>query len=856
MLWLQLALKEIGNNYKFSIFFVLNLGIGLIGFIALDSFKNSIDQHLANNSKSILTADIQVSSRFPLTEQEHALSEQLLDTDIESTSDQISFLSMIAGVENSRMSTLIGIDENYPQYGEIILQNAGPISLGNARQELISSDSVWVARDLMVILDLEVGDRLRIGDREFTIADVIMEDPSSTISVMSNFPAIYMGLEQIESTGLIQLGSRITYSRFYKLPESYEYDYRVLEDEFREMEREVYRDIRRLSMTTHQEESEDLGEVLGYMNDYLGLIALIALFLAGVGAAYLFRAFFTSRFKDMAILMCLGGTPREAYKMTLVQIVILGSISAIMASAIAFLALPLLPLLFEGFLPRGFTNSMELNSLVLALFMGTVGSIICCLPILSKIYDLNPIGLFHENVQPASSASHWQRHAVSYAPILITFWFLAMWQASDVFVGTVFVGGFLAAIFILGAIAWAILYGCTVVTAGISSGNQVTRKIALRNLSRNRLGAVSCFLAIGLGALLINLIPQIQKGLQGYIEQPSDYSVPDFFMFDIQPEQLQELQDVIGERGYSLSFLSPMIRARLESVNGDVIDDPEERPDEQLMRRRMMNLTYQDTLKDSETIVEGQTWTEAWDFNSGELPGISLEENFAERMGLDVGDTMGFDVQSVPIEGRIVNTREVIWNSFQPNFFVSFQPGVLDPAPKTFVAAIANVADEDRIPVQNSIVNTLPNISVINVQQIVARILDITDQISWAIRVMAYLSIFAGLVVLFSIARYEVKSRFWEINLLKILGANFKDVKNIVEIEFGILGFFAALAGVSLSLAMSYGLSYFVFDGLWSFSPGITAFTILAISALSVLTALVATLSVLRQKPLELLRST
>lgn len=852
MLWIQLALKEITNNFRFSIFFVLNLGIGLIGFIALDSFKSSIDQHLENNSKSILTADVQVSSRFPLTQQEYDLAEGILDTNVVSVSDQVSFLSMVAGRENSRMSTLIGIDGNYPQYGEIVLQESGPVSQSDARQRLIGSDSVWVARDLMVILELRVGDTLKIGDAEFTITDVILEDPSSTISVMSNFPAIYMGLAQIEKTGLIQLGSRITYSRFYRLPDSYVYDYRALEDEFNEMERSVYRDTRRLSMTTHQEESEDLGEVLGYMNDYLGLIALIALFLAGVGAAYLFRAFFTSRFKDMAILMCLGGTPKEAYKMTLVQIVLLGTVSALLASAIAFLGLPLLPLLFEGFLPRGFNNSMELNSLVLALFMGTAGSIICCLPILSKIYDLNPIGLFHENVQPAASAPHWRRHVMSYAPILLTFWGLAMWQAHDVFVGTLFVAGFLAAIFILGGIAWGILYGCTL----FGSASHVTRKIALRNLSRNRLGAVSCFLAIGLGALLINLIPQIQKGLQGYIEQPADYSVPDFFMFDIQPEQLEELQAVIGERGYSLSFLSPMVRARLEAVNGERIDDPEETPDEQMMQRRMYNLTYQDTLKDSETLLEGEEWTGPWDFASDELPGISIEENFAQRMGLRLGDTLGFDVQSVPVEGRIVNTREVIWNSFQPNFFVSFQPGVLDPAPKTFVAAIANVEEADRIAVQNSIVNNLPNISVINVQQIVARILDITDQISWAIRVMAYLSIFAGLVVLFSIARFEVKSRYWEINLLKILGANFNDVKHIVEIEFGILGFFAALAGVSLSLAMSWAISYFIFDGLWSFSPGITAFTILAICALSVLTALVATLSVLRQKPLELLRTT
>lgn len=849
MLWFRLAYREIFNNFRFSLFFVLNLSIGLIGFIALDSFKHSIAQHLENNSKAILTADVQISSRFPLTEVETNFAEEIFDEEFE-YSNQISFLSMVAGNENSRMSQLIGIDSSYPQYGDIILRESGSILEGDTRQQLIGNKYVWVAKDLMIILDLEIGDTLKIGDAEFIIADEILEDPSSTISVMSSFPAIYMGLDQIETTGLIQLGSRITYSRFYKFPGGL--DISGLEEEFDQKEMEVFRDTRRISMTTHEEESEDLGRILEYMNDYLGLIALIALFLAGVGAAYLFRSFFTSRFKDMAILMCLGGTPKEAYKMTLVQIVSLGTISAVIASSIAYLAMPLLPVLFENFLPRGFSNKMEINSLLLALFMGTGGSIICCLPILSKIYDLNPIGLFHENIQPAASASHWQRHLFSYAPILLVFWGLAIWQAQSLLIGSIFIATFLTAIFILGIIAWLILRGCS----AFSNVPQVTRKIALRNLSRNRLGTISCFLAIGLGSLLINLIPQIQKGLQEEISQPGDFSAPDFFMFDIQPDQLELLVTLLEERNYSLSFVSPMVRARLEEVNTTVIDSPDETPDEQLMRRRMVNLTYQDTLKNSETLVDGELWDGPWDFNSDELPGISIEENYAFRMGFEIGDTLSFDVQSVPITGRIMNTRKVDWNSFQPNFFISFQPGVLDPAPKTFVAAISNVAEEDRIAIQNSIVIALPNISVINVTQIVARILDITDQISWAIKVMAYFCIFAGMVVLFSIARYEVKSRSWEINLLKVLGANFKDVRSIVQIEFGILGFFAALTGVSLSLMMSYSISYFIFDSLWRFSWGMTTFSIIAISALSVVTALVATLSVLKQKPLELLKTT
>ena len=847
MLWLKLAWKEITSNFRFSLFFIINLSIGLIGFIALDSFKNSIDTHLNNNSRAILTADAQISGNAPLTEVEFTLADNIFNADYE-YSDQISFLSMVAGNDASRMSQLIGIDENYPQYGEFVLREGGVLT-DELRQQLFASNSIWVAESLMLTLGLNPGDSIRIGAMDYTISDIIEIDPSSTISVMSNFPAIYMGLDQIQATGLIQLGSRINYSRFYKFNEDVNMD--TWEDEFRQAELEILGDTRRLSMTTHQERSEDLGRILAYMNDYLGLIALIALFLAGVGAAYLFRSFFTSRFKDMAILMCLGGTPKQAYLMTLIQIVLLGAISAIIASIISYLSMPVLPQLFENFLPRGFQNQMELSSFMLALFLGTIGSVICCLPILSKIYDLHPIALFHEKIQPSKTLPHWQRHAVSYAPILLVFWTLAIWQSSSVLIGSLFIASFLAAIFLLGMVAWYILKYC----GSFSNHASVVQKLALRNLNRNRMGAISCFLAIGLGSLLVNLIPQIEKGLQEEIAQPDDFSVPDFFMFDIQPDQLEPLETILASYGHQLAFVSPQVRARMESINAGEITDMEETPDEQMQRRRSVNLTYQDTLKSSEELVAGEVWDGPWVFGSDELPGISLELDFAERINANIGDVISFDVQSVPISGRVMNFRTVDWNSFQPNFFISFQPGVLDPAPKTFIAAVSNVPEEQHLSIQNEIVETLPNISIINVGQLVASILDITNQISWGIKVMAYLAIFAGLVVLFSIARYEVKTRFWEINLLKILGANFADVKSMIQIEFGILGFFAAFVGVSMSLLISYAISWFVFDSIWELSWGITAFSIIAITALSVITALVATMSVLRQKPLQLLRA-
>ena len=66
--WAKLALRELLNNRRFSLFFLFNLALGLAGFIALDSFKESLDNHLGQNSQAILGADVALTSYLPFEE--------------------------------------------------------------------------------------------------------------------------------------------------------------------------------------------------------------------------------------------------------------------------------------------------------------------------------------------------------------------------------------------------------------------------------------------------------------------------------------------------------------------------------------------------------------------------------------------------------------------------------------------------------------------------------------------------------------------------------------------------------------------------------------------------------------------
>ena len=388
------------------------------------------------------------------------------------------------------------------------------------------------------------------------------------------------------------------------------------------------------------------------------------------------------------------------------------------------------------------------------------------------------------------------------------------------------------------------------------------KRLAFRNLQRNRTGAISCFLALALGTLLINLIPQIYQGLQEEVSRPDDFRIPSLFLFDIQPEQMEPLQKTLFAENVNLNYLSPMVRARLEKVNGKSFDVntekvalTREQERQQNFRRHNLNLSYRTTLSYSEQIVEGRPLALKFDWDSGKPAEISLEVRYAERMGFKLGDLLTFNVQEVLIEAVVINLRRVQWNSFQPNFFILFQTGVLEDAPGTFLGSIGGLDVTDRLNVQNRIVQDFPNVSVIDVTRTVGRVLKISDQMVLALRLMAYLSILAGLVVVFSIARHEVEGRLWELNLLKVLGARFSDIQKMIQIEFAVLGIFAGLFGVAFSLIMSYGISWWFFENLWKWTWPTSLASILGVTALSVGVAWLATQRTLRSSPLTLLRS-
>jgi len=854
--WIRLAIKNITNNRRFSLFFILNLAIGLVGFIALNSFNQSLHDHIDDNLKNIITGDFAVLSSKEPTDNEQALLDRVLGPD-KKESRQVRFFSMAAGSRQSRLSEIVGIDEFYPLYGQIKLESQEDGYLKTIKKQLFENSGIWMTRDSAVSMGLKKGDQLKIGKKDFIISNFILEDPDSALTSFEFAPRLYIGLNRVKETGLTQFGSRINYIRFYQYPKGTDID--GITEKLKLELKVQNKDTPGIRLYDKNRINQNLARIIDNFTGYMGLIGIIALFLAGIGAAYLFRSYLNQNVKEIAILMSLGATRPEAYLLFFMQIIFLGMIASIMAIVLSIVLLPMFSMILKGIIPAGMTATTSQESLVLALILGIVGSIIFCLPVISQIHRLKPVSLL-QGTTPVSdkSSSYYVFQFLAFCPAILLFWMMSINQTQSFQKGTLFLGGFLGIMLIIAGMGWSLFSACK----PLSETRNVIRKISFRNLYRNKVSSLSVFLTIAMGAFLINLVPQLKNGMQEEISRPAGLKIPGFFLFDIQPEQVEPLRTFIKNRKLVLNNVSPIIRGRIQRVNeiefNKWIEQHREQKSENRSRnrRREFNFSYRSKLDVSESLIDGTTFSsEKFDFTDEKPAEISIAKGFSDRYKISIGDVLEFDIQGIPLSGKVINIRKVQWNSFQPNFFILFQKGVLEDAPKTFLASIPQMDSTQKSDFQNQLVEEFPNISMIDISKTVQKFIGITDRLVFAINFMAYLSILAGMVVLYSIARYETQKRIWEINLLKVLGAGFKDIRKIVLIEFGFIGFMAALFAMVLSLISSYAISYFFFDRLWSFNWGFSLFNLIAICLVCVLTALAASNKAIRQKPLSILQA-
>ena len=806
-MWLRFCYRELTNQKWFVFAFIANLTIGLLGFSLLDSFKASLSKTLADGSKAILTADIQINARRPLTEMErNTLTSLATSTGVKYTlSHEKTTFSMARVGSQSSLAEVKAFGSNYPLYGFIKLAS-GDIIQKNSPKPFLDQQQVIVAEDLLIPLKAQLGDSIRLGTRDFKIVGKVIEDSNLSLMATGVAPRIYLSLSQLEATGLI--GKKSLVRHYYSLQFHQWIDIESLTDQIQEALTDP-----QIRTTSHLNAGQDQGRMVSYLTDYLGLVSLVAFFLASMGATWLFQSYLTAKQKDVAILLSLGNSHLATFLVYTFIPTVLGIIAAITALTLTKILLPLFSWLLASLTPVDIEPQVSLTTAITVILLGGLGALLITLPMLTRLRSVHPGQLLHDRITAPST--DWLSR-LSVLPPAMAIYFLAVWQANSWVVGSLFTTGMILAGLVI------ILFGRILLwwtSAWLPRGRPVL-VIGLKYLTRFPMETLACFLALSIGTLLVNLIPQIRASIATELKQPEQ--IPGLFLFDIQDDQLSALKEMLISQNHPLDAHSPMVRSRLMAINGKEFsknaNDSSFSREQQManrMRNRGVNLSWRSKMSDSETLIKGRFPNTSFRPEDDKIPELTIEARYAQRMGLNLGDTLTFDVQSIPIEGKIVGIRRVRWNSFRPNFFIQFQPGVLEDAPLTWLGTIGQTTEEQRFIIQAAIVDQFPNITVIGVKKIMDKVVAMIDQMTWVMEFMAILSMMAGLVVLFSIANHQSRTRMPDTNLLKILGASFSFLTKASLWEFTLLSACSALTGLMLALGFTWMLTYYLFDGIW-----------------------------------------
>jgi putative ABC transport system permease protein len=429
---------------------------------------------------------------------------------------------------------------------------------------------------------------------------------------------------------------------------------------------------------------------------------------------------------------------------------------------------------------------------------------------------------------------------------LFSYWLLRDWRYS-----LAFVGGILVTFSILAGVATLFMRGVKrffPVAWGFSA------RQSLLNLFRPRNQTLTLVLAIGVGSFLISTLYFTKDLLLSQATLENSANSPNILLLDIQSEQKDAVAGTLLAKDLPVLEDIPIITMRVHDIRGKSVEEIRQDTTSRVNRwilNHEFRVTYRDSLIGSESLAAGE-WIGTMGSDT-KVP-ISVSDNFAEDAKVSVGDHLAFNVQGVLLQTTIASIRTVDWSRMQLNFSIVFPKGVLEKAPQFRVLATKAPDVAASADLQRELVRKFPNVSILDLRQILSVIEALLDKISWIINFMAFFSILTGIIVLIGAVRTSKYQRIKESVLLRTLGAKSRQILKINALEYFYLGLLGSLSGILLSLSGTQILAWTVFDS--PFSPSWIPFLVLlpGITLLVVFIGLGNSVSVIKSPPLEVLR--
>jgi putative ABC transport system permease protein len=843
-----LARRELRGGIKGFRIVLACLALGVAAIAGIGSLSRAIEDGLKRDARKLLGGDL----AFALVHRP-AGAKQLAWLAERGTVSTVADLRAMAYVRAGNgdappgrdrlLVEVKGVDAPYPMFGAVEADGR-TLDAAALRALLAPRDGrhgALVDPLLLTRLGLEAGDTLKIGAVEIQIRGTLEREPDRATRLFTLGPRVLVTDAALQATGLVQPGSLIFYQHRLKLASPGAATATIA------AAKAAFPDAGwRIRSTA--EAAPGLETFLSRLTLYLTLVGLTALLVGGLGIASGVKAWLDGRTGTIAILKCLGAPAGLIFRIYLIEILILAGI-AIAAGLVVGTGLPLLlagPL--ETLLPVRLEISVYPLPLLLAAAFGLLTVLAFSLWALGAAREVPPALLFRSTVAPVEARPR-RLYLWATAFCALALAALAVLTAADRWMAGLFVAAVIGTFALFQAGAALITRGAR--AASRSGTRRAVLRFALANLHRPGSPVARIVLSLGLGATVLVTIALLEGNLDRQLREQLPERAPSFFFIDILPQQVAAFDAAVkAVPGATGLERTPMLRGRIARINGKPVGEANVAENVRWALDNERGLTFAATPPGGTDVVAGKWWPA--DYKGPPL--VSFDANLAEGMGLKVGDTLTFNVLGREITATIANLRKIHWRSLGINFTVIFAPGALEGAPHSHIASV-HVPPRQETALLTAVTDKLPNVSAIRVRDALDQAAGVFEQVGFAVRATALVTLAAGLLVLAGAVAAGHRRRVYDAVVFKVLGATRRRIMGAFLIEYGLIGIATAVFAAILGAILAWAIVTQVMNAPFAALPLTAAGTALVAAAIALAFGFFGTWRAMGQKAAPLLRN-
>ena len=823
-----IARRDLRGRFVGLRLLIVCLLLGVATLAAIGSLTNAITEELANRGQAILGGDLEVA-----VAQREATSAELAALRNAGTLSETLRMQAMARLPDGSDTQLVelkGVDDAYPLYGTLTLENGDIASVPKA-------DEIYITPALMQRLSLAIGDRLSFGEASFAVSGIIGEEPDRLSEGLSLGPVAIVSLEGLRATQLIQPGSLFESKYRVKLPPTS--DPGEIADQLAEKFPNASWEVK-----TRDDGAPSTRRFIERMGQFLTLVGLASLVIAGIGVGNGVASYLRGKQGAIATLKILGADSAMIFRIYLLQILAVALGAIIVGLAIGALA-PLAIIQIAGdVLPIKPEFAIYPLPLLVSAFYGLLIAVIFALPPLSRAKTIPAAGIFRGEGRSWRKIDRQSLIGVglSIAAIIA----LALATAREPLFSASFIGAATAILLLLTALGALIRW----LASKAPRPKQPLLRLALTSLHRPGAQTGQLVVALGLGLTLFATLAAIQTSLTNEIRSTVPRDAPSFFVLDIPVERADDFRAKVAETASDAEInVVPTLRGTITEFGGQRVADLETLPEGAWVLRGDRGLTYSATIPEGSEVVAGE-W---WDADYDGPPLVSVDEEQGAALGLKIGDSLTVSLLGVEIPAKVASFRKVNWRNFGFNYVLVFPPSVLANVPHNVAATIQlDPAKEDRL--LSILPSEFPSISMVKVKEIAAQIGDILDQMATAIAAAASIAILSGIAVLIGAIAGSRQARVYDSVILKLLGATRSQILSVQAIEYALLAFLLSAVALGLGLLGGWFVITQIFEFTWQPDWAVVLLT-LGVGAIATLSiGLLGSIPVLSAKPARALR--